>query len=235
MARRWQRAQSMQLWQLRTTLSCSLIALLPFGVLAPGCSTSTASKGQLITCTTDPGTGAILRCEPVGTGSGTGSGAGTCQDVDEDGDGEPHDGDDDDGQPPVLADGDHHGDGDDGDDDDRDHDGIHDEDDCDEHTGEDAHREGLPYDVRPKLGSTTRPIIDAFAGRGGQPAAIVSIAMEGGSWRLAELKAGTAFVVTETDCNHPGNRDTGRDRVVVTWKNADQSQSSDHLDIRYCH
>ncbi len=37
-----------------------------------------------------------------------------------------------------------------------------------------------------------------------------------------------------------GNRDTpsrldiGRDRVVVTWMNADQTQSTDHLDIRYC-
>jgi hypothetical protein len=219
----------MQLWQLRTTLSCSLIALLPFGVLAPGCSSGTASKGQLITCTTDPGTGAILRCEP---GAGSGSGAGTCHDIDEDGDGEPHDDGDDDDQPPVMADGDLHEDGDD--DGDHDDDGISDDDDCDEHAGEDAHREDLPYDVRPQLGSTTRPIIDAFAERGDQPAQIVSVTMEGGSWRLTELKAGTAFVVTEADCNHAGNRSTGRDRVVVTWKNADQSQSSDHLDIRYC-
>jgi hypothetical protein len=41
-------------------------------------------------------------------------------------------------------------------------------------------------------------------------------------------------VVTQADCDHAGNRAAGRDRVVVTWKNADQSEGSDHLDIRYC-
>jgi hypothetical protein len=232
----------MQLSQLRTTLSLSLVALLPFGVLAPGCSPSTATKGQLITCTTDPGTGVILRCEPgTGTGSGTGSGGGMCQDVDEDGDGEPHDDGDDTGGTPILSrggdddgddDGDDHDEGDDHGD--HDHDGVPDDDDCDEHPGEDANREDLPYDVRPQLGAMTRPILDAFAARGGQAPEIVSITMEGGSWRLAELKAGAAFVVTQEDCNHAGNRSTGRDRVFVTWKNADQTQSRDHLDIRYC-
>jgi hypothetical protein len=71
--------------QLRSTLSWTLMALLPVGVLAPGCSEQLASKGQLITCTTDPGTDVILRCEP-----GDGAGSNTCQDIDEDGDGEPH-------------------------------------------------------------------------------------------------------------------------------------------------
>ena len=238
MARRWHYGLVMQLPQLRTTLSLTLVALLPFGVLAPGCSPSTATKGQLITCTTDPGTGAILRCEPAtgsstGSGSGGGSGAGTCQDIDEDGDGEPHDDGDDTGGTPVLSRG-GSDDGDDHDQGDHDHDGIPDDDDCDEHAGEDAHREDLPYDVRPQLGATTSPILDAFAARGGKAPEILSITMEGGSWRLAELKAGTAFVVTQDDCNHAGNRSTGRDRVFVTWKNADASQSTDHLDIRYC-
>jgi hypothetical protein len=241
MAWRWHWGLVMQLRQIRTTLSCSLIALLPLGVLAPGCSPSSSSQGQLITCTTDPGTGVIVRCEPGGTGSGSGvgsgSGGGTCQDVDKDGDGEPHDDGDDNSQPPVMAtggsdDGSDHDQGDDNGD--HDNDGIPDNDDCDEHPGEDAHRQGLPYDIRPQLGATTSPILDAFAARGGQAPQVVSVAMQGGTWRLAELQAGTAFVVTQADCTHAGNRDTGRDRVTVTWKNTDQSTSSDHLDIRYC-
>jgi hypothetical protein len=205
------------------------MALLPAGALAPAACSSdhTATAGQLITCTTDPGTDVILRCEP-----GTGSGSNTCQDVDADGDGDPHD---------ESADDSPHGGssasgrGHDGSSsDDQDSDGISDDHDCDEHAGEDGMRDGLPYDVRPGLGATTRPVVDAFAARGGQPAEIVSITMSGGDWRLTELQAGTAFVVTDDDCDHDGNRDTGRDRVVVTWNNADGSQSSDHLDIRYC-
>lgn len=207
--------------QLRS-LSLTLMALLPVGALAPACSSETTSvKGQLITCSTDPGTGAVLRCAP---GDGTASGSNSCQDVDEDGDGEPHDQGDNDKV--ARADG--------GDTDDHDGDGIPDDRDCDEHPGEDGMRDGLPYDVRPALGATARPVIDAFAARGTQPAAIVSVTMDGGTWRLTELQAGTAFVVTRADCDHAGNRATGRDRVVVTWKNADQSQSSDHLDVRYC-
>ncbi|HZJ61976.1 MAG TPA: hypothetical protein VFD36_00520, partial [Kofleriaceae bacterium] len=177
------------------------MALLPVGVLAPACSSSTGSQGQLITCTTDPGTGVIERCEP---GGGSGSGAGTCQDIDEDGDGEPHDNGDDN---PVETSGNRDRGGDDGESGDRDGDGIDDDHDCDEHAGEDADREELPYDVRPQLGAMTRPVIDAFAARGGQLPEIVSITMAGGSWRLTELKAGTAFVVTKADCDHAGNRD----------------------------
>jgi hypothetical protein len=214
--------------QLRSNLSLTLIALLPLGVLAPGCSSgTTGTKGQLITCTTDPGNGGvILRCEP---GGGSGSGSNTCQDVDEDGDGDPHDEADDDSGHTARFDG-----GGQTESEDHDGDGISDDHDCDEHSGEDGMRDGLPYDVRPQLGATTRPIIDAFAARGGQPAAIVSVTMSGGTWRLTELQAGTAFTVTQDDCSHAGNRDVGRDRVVVTWTNADQSQGSDHLDIRYC-
>lgn len=212
--------------QIRSTLSLTLMALLPFGVLASGCSSEhTSTAGQLITCTTDPGTGVVLRCEPGG-----GSGSNTCQDVDEDGDGEPHDqGDDADHTGTVSADrgGDDAGKDSDGD-------GIPDDRDCDQHAGEDGMRTALPYDVRPQLGATTRPVLDAFAERGGTAPQIVSVTMEGGTWRLTELQAGTAFTVTQADCDHAGNRDIGRDRVVVTWKNADQTQSTDHLDIRYC-
>ncbi|HET7504286.1 MAG TPA: hypothetical protein VFK02_24865 [Kofleriaceae bacterium] len=204
------------------------MALLPIGVLAPGCSSEkTGTKGQLITCTTDPGTGVVLRCEP-GAGSGSGSGSSTCQDIDEDGDGDPHD-------DATEAGGDRASlDGEGADSEDHDGDGISDDRDCDEHEGEDGSEDGLPYDVRPQLGATTRPVLDAFASRGGQVPAIVSVTMEGGTWRLAELQAGTAFTVTQDDCDHQGNRDIGRDRVVVTWTNADGSQATDHLDIRYC-
>src|SRR5262245_42123220 len=117
--------------QLRPTLSFFLMALLPVGVLAPGCSSDKlGTKGQLISCTTDPGTGVILRCEP-----GAGSGSNTCQDIDEDGVGEPHDADDEREHGGSFTDG--------GSDDDRDGDGIDDDDDCDEHAGEDGD-EGLP-------------------------------------------------------------------------------------------
>jgi len=218
--------------QLRSTLSLTLMALLPLGVLASGCSSEhTSTAGQMITCTTDPGSGVVLRCEPGGSGSTTGSGANTCQDIDDDGDGEPHDqGDDHDHTGTVSADRD--GGRDDGKD--SDGDGVPDDRDCDQHPGEDGMRTALPYDVRPQLGQMTHPVLDAFAERGGAAPQIVSVTLEGSTWRLTELQAGTAFTVTQADCDHAGNRDTGRDRVVVTWKNADQSQSTDHLDIRYC-
>ncbi|HEY6033274.1 MAG TPA: hypothetical protein VIV58_03415, partial [Kofleriaceae bacterium] len=88
---------------------------------------------------------------------------------------------------------------------------------------------------RPALGSTARPIQDAFAENGVQPDSIDAVAMDGGTWRLAELQAGTAFLVTEDDCTHAGNRDVGRDRVIVTWRDtAAAATQSDHLDIRYC-
>lgn len=206
------------------SLSILISTLLPLA-LVPACSSSdapTASKGQMITCTTDPSTGVIVRCDP-GTGSGSG-GAGTCTDIDEDGDGEPHD-----AAPAVSREAQP---------DDDDGDGIPDEEDCDHHPGEDddggSSEVKLPYDVKPQLGATVQPILDAFAAEGAQPASIDSVTLDGGSWRLAELQAGTAFVVSDADCTHVGNRDVGRDRVVVTWTNADGSRQSDHLDIRYC-
>jgi hypothetical protein len=94
-------------------------------------------------------------------------------------------------------------------------------------------RADLPYDMRPGLGSTFR-LSDAFLAKGPAPAAITDVTMDGGGWRLAELRSDAPFVVTDADCTHAGNRDVGRDRVVVTWKNADGSTDSDHLDLRYC-
>jgi hypothetical protein len=91
----------------------------------------------------------------------------------------------------------------------------------------------LPSDVRPALGATFT-LADAFLARGPLPAAILDVTMSGGSWRLMELSAGTPFVVSQDDCTHAGNRDIGRDRINVTWRNGDGSVTSDHLDLRYC-
>ena len=75
----------------RTPLLLTL--LLPLALIA--CSSANeSSKGQLITCQTDPGTDVILSCEPGGGDSGDPN---SCVDVDEDGDGECGDDDDDDG------------------------------------------------------------------------------------------------------------------------------------------
>lgn len=211
------------------SLALALVSLLPFGVLAPGCSSdATAQKGQLISCSTDPSTGVVLSCH-----AGEDDGEHVCHDLDTNGDGEPQDTPDD--NPTVVA---RHGD-DDGDDHDmnddhgdHDHDGIPDDDDCDHHPGEDDGGDSLPYDVRPAKGSTTAPVADAFADAGFTPAEILSI--NGATWRIDELRAGAAFVVEQADCDHAGNRDTGRDRVVVQWRNDDGSVHADHLDIRYC-
>ncbi|MFT3839731.1 MAG: hypothetical protein QM723_22285 [Myxococcaceae bacterium] len=91
----------------------------------------------------------------------------------------------------------------------------------------------LPYDVRPALGSTFK-LDDAFLAEGPLPASIVSVTMDNGTWRLTELQNDTAFVITQADCDHVGNRDVGRDRVFITWTNADGSTQTDHLDLRYC-
>jgi hypothetical protein len=51
------------------SLSLLLVSILPFGVLAPACSSpGESTKGQLIECATDPGTGVILRGLPADTG-----------------------------------------------------------------------------------------------------------------------------------------------------------------------
>lgn len=205
-----------------------------FAVLFAACTASdhTSTKGQLITCTTDPGTGVILACG-AGSDAGSGGSGSTCQDIDEDGDGEPHDQPGDSSSRLAPHDGSDDGSGSDADDD---HDGIPNSEDCDTHEGEDdgGQSDGarLPYDIAPQLGATATPIADAFASEGAQPASIVSVT--GATWRAAELSAGTPFVITQADCDHPGNRAVGRDRVVVTWTNADGTTASDHLDIRYC-
>jgi hypothetical protein len=218
------------------------------------CTPSTSTKGQLITCETDPDSGVILSCQP-GDDDDDDNDENECQDIDEDGDGTPDDDDDDDGDDDTseptdgggggvgvlrspTEDDDHDEDGDgvcDGDDDDDDDDGIDDDDDCDEGEGGDSDESELPYDVKMDEGKTYTPIADAFAEKGGQPAAIVSVTFDGGgSWRATELTAGTSFTITPQDCAHVGNRDVGRDRVIVTWENSDGTTESDHLDLRYC-
>jgi hypothetical protein len=70
-------------------ISLAVVAAMPLGALAPGCSgTSTSAVGQRISCT-DTGAG-VTDCHPAGSG-GAGSGTDTCEDVDDDGDGMPHD------------------------------------------------------------------------------------------------------------------------------------------------
>jgi len=96
-----------------------------------------------------------------------------------------------------------------------------------------GHEAKLPYDVKPQLGATATPILDAFAAENAVVPTIVSVTDDGG-WRLTELQNSTPFVVTQDDCSHQGNRDVGRDRVIVTWKNPDGTTQTDHLDIRYC-
>lgn len=215
----------------RLHLAIVLSALLPVAALGACTTDATGTAGEMITCTADPDTGVITGCQP-------GDDGGACVDVDEDGDGDCHD------DPTVIgrtldddSAGDDHGGGSAGDDD---GDGVPNDRDCDERPGEDGdddHGNGqaeLPYDVKPQLGETVTPIADAFAAEGVAPASIDDVVFEGGSWRAAELQSGTPFVVTADDCAHAGNRDVGRDRVIVTWTNADGTSASDHLDIRYC-
>lgn len=217
--------------------------VIAVAAIASACSPNTSTIGQHITCTTDPDSGTITSCEP-GDGSGGGN---ECQDIDEDGDGMPGDEDqDDDDQGGIARVSPSEGSGDDDDsdhdgmadcdDDDDDNDGIDDDDDCDEQEGEDGDEADLPYDVKMKQGDSLAPIAAAFAEKGNQPASIVSVEMDGGSagWRLAELQAGATFTVTAADCGHAGNRDVGRDRVIVRWQNSDGSTHADHLDLRYC-
>jgi hypothetical protein len=100
-----------------------------------------------------------------------------------------------------------------------------------------AQEADLPYDVKPQLGATATPILDAFKsnGAGVVPTAIVNVTMDAPNWRLTELQNSTPFVVTADDCSHIGNSGAaGRDRVFVTWTNADGSTDIDHLDIEYC-
>jgi hypothetical protein len=238
---------------LRNTLPAFAIAL------ASACAPNTSSVGQHITCETDPNSGVILSCQP---GEGTGD-ADSCEDIDEDGDGQPEDSDtsddedagsgsstdgalsfaegsgsgSDDDETTSSSDCDSDDDGiDDGEDSDDDNDGIDDDDDCDEEEGGDGDSADLPYDIKMVNGQSYTPVVDAFAEKGGQPEAILSVEMDGGGagWRLAELQAGATFTVTDADCAHAGNRDAGRDRVIVTWRTDTGHVESDHLDLRYC-
>jgi hypothetical protein len=92
----------------------------------------------------------------------------------------------------------------------------------------------LPYDIEVDVGDTV-DLMEAFDEKGVLPTAILDVTMEdGGDWRLEELQSGTPFVVDQADCDHEGNRDTGRDRIFVTWQNPDGSEATDHIDLRYC-
>lgn len=94
-------------------------------------------------------------------------------------------------------------------------------------------RADLPYDARPQVGETYQ-LSQSFLEKGALPAAVLKVTMEGTPWRLKELRDDTPFVITEQDCSHQGNRDTGRDRAFVTWRNTDGSVETDHIDLRYC-
>lgn len=92
----------------------------------------------------------------------------------------------------------------------------------------------LPYNMNLQLGDSFK-LSDAFLEEGPLPAEILSVEMEeGGDWRLTELQTDTEYVVTQEDCDHEGNHGTGRDRIVLGWRNADGSEDSDHMTIRYC-
>jgi hypothetical protein len=231
--------------------------------LVAACTTNSSTTGQAITCDTDPSTGVVTRCEPSdGTPPGPGQcgdidedgngqpgdddgtpdqGGGNDDDEPGDDDGTGDDTGDDGGETEGGDDGGGHG-GDDaarvapesGRSHDSDDDGVDDDHDCDEQPGGDDNSGDLPYDIKLELGQTTRPIFDAFAEKGAQPAAILSVEVDAGGWRADELVTGAEFVVDQADCDHEGNRDVGRDRIFVTWQLADGSTETDHLDVRYC-
>lgn len=156
---------------------------------------------------------------------------------DRDGDGRPDVVDEDSDDDEICDDHHQNRGGDDDDSDDADA-GVPDADDDggedagDDHGG-DRQRSDLPYDVRLEIGDTFA-LSDAFAEKGAQPAEILSVEMEGGAWRLAELQSLAPFTVEAADCTHEGNRDEGRDRIFVSWRNTDGSLDVDHLDLRYC-
>lgn len=96
-----------------------------------------------------------------------------------------------------------------------------------------AGRADLPYNWNLSVGRTVK-LVDAFLEKGAPPKAIVSVTMEGTPWHLTELQTGAPITVTQADCDHEGNHGTGRDRIVLTWENADGSKETDHMTIRWC-
>lgn len=96
-----------------------------------------------------------------------------------------------------------------------------------------AGRADLPYNWNLSVGRTVR-LADAFLEKGAPAKAIVSVTMEGTPWHLTELQTGASITVTQADCDHEGNHGTGRDRIVLTWENADGSKETDHMTIRWC-
>src|SRR5688572_29144843 len=127
------------------------------------------------------------------------------------------------------------GDDESGEDEDCDESGEHEDRDTDgdTYTDGDENEADLPYDIEADVGDTV-DLMEAFAEKGPLPAAVLEVTMDGGDWRLVELQSGTPFVVVQADCDHEGNRDEGRDRIFVTWRNPDGSEATDHIDIRYC-
>ncbi len=109
-------------------------------------------------------------------------------------------------------------------DDDRDDDGV-----CDDDSVSTAL--SLPYAVKLAVGETFQ-LSRAFEGNG--TPTHISVEMIGSTWRLAELRADTPFVVDTADCAHEGNRDTGRDRIFVAWTDPTGRRALEHLDLRYC-
>jgi hypothetical protein len=61
----------------------------------------------------------------------------------------------------------------------------------------------LPYAVKLEIGDTFT-LADAFAEKGAQPAEILSVEMEDGSWRLSEIRSLQSFTVDQRDCDHEG-------------------------------
>lgn len=90
----------------------------------------------------------------------------------------------------------------------------------------------LPYDAKIPVGAKYK-LADSFLEKGALPKEVIKVELEGG-WRLKELHTGAEFVVTQADCDHEGNKAKARDRAFVTWRNADGSVETDHIDMRYC-
>ena len=121
----------------------------------------------------------------------------------------------------------------------------------------------LPYDVKIQCGDDVIPVVAAFREKNGDEVRFAPapgstpdcpFVIEGAVIRASEVAACQAFTATEADAAAPGNKDTGRDRVEVTWcwytdldagddgsccvpeaAGSNIECETDHLDIRfYC-